>query len=137
MAVLGWDDETYNRRHQDRSADVVAGWLRGSGASDLFVEGVYDPIRRHEFGGTPEGDLMQAADSISYLETNAELTASWAIRGMCSEAKAREKLQWMYERIRLERARPIAETQLQRALAEFDRRLAEAEPEAGAEATTR
>lgn len=121
MAVVGWDDEEYNRRHCDRSADVVAGWMRGTGASDDFVAGVREPIRQHEFGGSPEGDLMQAADSISFLETNAALVASWATRGMCDERKARQKLEWMYDRIRLERARPIAEAQLRRALGEMDR----------------
>jgi hypothetical protein len=126
MAVVGWDDEDYNRRHCDRSADVVAGWMRGSGASDDFVIGVREPIRQHEFGGSPEGDLMQAADSISFLEVNGPLVASWVLRGMCDEAKAREKLAWMRDRVRLERARPIAAEQHDRAVAEMERRLAEA-----------
>jgi hypothetical protein len=126
MARIGWDDADYNRRHCDRSADVVAGWMRGSGAGDAFVAGVREPIRQHEFGGSPEGDLMQAADSISFLEVNGPLVASWVLRGMCDRAKALEKLQWMYERIRLERARPVAEGHLRAAIAEMDRQLAAA-----------
>jgi hypothetical protein len=123
MGRIGWDDADYNRRHCDRSADVVAGWMRGSGASDAFVIGVREPIRQHEFGGSAEGDLMQAADSISFLEVNGPLVASWVERGMCDRAKALEKLQWMYERIRLERARPVAEGHLRRAIAAMDRQL--------------
>jgi hypothetical protein len=45
---------------------------------------------------------------------------------MCDRAKALEKLQWMYERIRLERARPVAEEHLRAAIAEMDRQLAAA-----------
>lgn len=117
MANVGWDDKTYNGAHTGRSAAVVATWLVEHGAPPELVVAVQQPIREHEFGGSPEGDLMQAADSISFLEANGELVAGWALRGMCSVEKAEEKLRWMYERIRLERARPLAEPYLERSLA--------------------
>ena len=117
MANVGWDDKTYNDAHTGRSAAVVATWLVERGAPAELVVAVQQPIREHEFGGSPEGDLMQAADSISFLEANGELVAGWALRGMCSAEKAEEKLRWMYERIRLERARPLAEPYLERSLA--------------------
>jgi hypothetical protein len=109
-ASMAWDDEDYNRRHCERSAEVVADWLRERGASHRFVEGVGVPIREHEFGGSPEGNLAQAADSLSWLEVNAQLAAQWVRRGECDLDKALGKLDWMYERIRIERARePAAE----------------------------
>lgn len=114
-ATEPWDDHAYNRAHCDRSAAVVAGWLVGKGASPRFVEGVI-PIREHEFGGSPEGDLLQAADSLSWLEVNGRLVELWVERGDCDIAKAREKLVWMCERIQLERARPIAERLLRTTL---------------------
>lgn len=103
-----WDDEEYNRAHCDRSAEIVPQWLAEVGASEAFVEGVQQPIREHEFGGSPLGDLMQAADSISFLEQNGDLVTAWFVRGDCTAAKSEEKLRWMLDRIRLERARPLA-----------------------------
>jgi hypothetical protein len=114
-----WDDPEYNRAHSERSAAVVAGWLVGRGASPRFVEGVL-PIREHELGGSPEGDLLQAADSLSWLEVNAKLARRWVERGECDLAKAREKLQWMHDRIRLERARALAGPLLDSALRELE-----------------
>jgi hypothetical protein len=108
MARVGWDDVDYNTAHTHRSAEIVPAWLREQGVDEALAAAVAQPIREHEFGGSPDGDLMQACDSISFLETNAGLVASWARRRMCSPEKAREKLDWMYERIRLERARTVA-----------------------------
>jgi hypothetical protein len=124
-ANMGWDDVDYNTAHTHRSADIVAGWLAEHGAPAELAEAVRQPIREHEFGGSPEGDLMQAVDSISFLEANGPLVSTWAVRGECSAAKSEEKLRWMYERIRLERARPLALPYLERALAQLDAAVAE------------
>lgn len=120
MANVPWSDRTYNDAHTGRSAEIVPRWLAEHGAPAAWVEAVPQPIREHEFGGSAEGDLMQACDSISYLETNAELTASWANRGMCSVEKAREKLLWMGERVRHPRGREIALVYRRRSLEMFD-----------------
>ena len=98
---------------------IVPRWLAEHGAPAEFVEAVAQPIREHEFGGSPEGDLMQAVDSISYLETNAALTAGWATRGMCTVEKARQKLEWMGDRVRHPRGREIALAYQRRSLDEF------------------
>ncbi len=121
-----WDDAGYNQAHCKRSAEVVASWLADHGASETFVEGVKQPIREHEFGGSPAGDLMQAADSISFLEVNGPLVARWVATGECSPQKGRDKLEWMAGRMRLERAQATARHQLELVLAEVDRRLAAA-----------
>jgi hypothetical protein len=113
-----WDDPAYNRAHCYRSAAVVAGWLVGKGASPHFVEGVL-PIREHELGGAPEGDLLQAADSLSWLEVNGRLAREWVERGRCDVDKAREKLLWMCDRVRLVGARGTAGDLLEAALAEL------------------
>jgi hypothetical protein len=120
MAVTPWDDRTYNDAHTGRSAVIVAGWLADQGAPAPFVEGVAQPIREHEFGGSPEGDLMQAADSISFLETNSGLVTGWALSGRCSVAKAREKLAWMGDRVRHAPGRDIAAAYLRRSIDEFN-----------------
>lgn len=129
MAVDPWDSVEYNEAHTGRSADLVPGMLAEHGASDAVCEAVRQPIREHEFGGGPEGDLMQAADSLSFLETNGGLCARWVIEGSCDYEKTRAKLSWMRDRIRLERARPMAARLHDLAVLELDRRLKLAEKE--------
>jgi hypothetical protein len=107
-AAGAWDDVEYNTRHARRSAEIVAGWLRSEDTPEEFIGRVAPPILEHEFGGSPEGDLMQAADSLSFLEVNAGLTARWVLDGETTIEHARRKLQWMYERIRIGTARELA-----------------------------
>jgi hypothetical protein len=122
-AATEWDDRPYNDRHCERSADVVAGWLLGQGAGASFVEGVREPILRHEFGGGAEGDLMQAADSLSFLDVNGPVVAAWVLDGECDRDKGQRKLDWMLERIRHEPARATATVLHIRATAAFRQRL--------------
>jgi hypothetical protein len=73
-----------------------------------FVDAVEPPILVHEFGGGPEGDLIQAADSLSFLEVNGRLVSSWVLKGETSLEKAIDKLDWMLERIQVDHARELA-----------------------------
>jgi hypothetical protein len=114
-AAGAWADEEYNRRHSRRSADIVMAWLRRQDAPEELVLAVEQPILEHEFGGSPEGDLIQAADSLSFLEVNGRLVSSWVLNGETSLEKAIEKLDWMYERIQVERARELARPLYERA----------------------
>ena len=120
IAHVPWDDPSYNNAHTGRSAIIVPRWLTEHGASAELAEAVAQPIREHEFGGSYEGDLMQTVDSISFLETNSALVASWADRGMCTVVKAREKLEWMGDRVRHPRGREIALAYQRRSLDEFE-----------------
>ena len=120
---MRWDDPAYNAAHCARSAEIVGRWLADQGASGRFVQGVRQPIIEHEFGGSPEGDLIQAADSISFLETNRPLIITWVETGECSPGQARAKLQWMCDRVRLDRGKATARAQLEEAMAEFEEQL--------------
>ena len=71
----------------------------------------------HEFGGWHEADVLQAADSISWLETNQDLAQKWVREGRCDEEWAREKHRWSFDRIRIERARELARPWYEEALA--------------------
>lgn len=121
MAHSGWDDAVYIEAHSRRSADIVAERLQDLGTAPGFTARVRDAILQHEFGGTDDGNLMQAGDSLSYLEVFPGQTAGWAINGRCSVAKARAKLDWMYSRVRHPVAREIAAPVHARAIQEFDR----------------
>ncbi|MBS1879094.1 MAG: DUF4202 domain-containing protein [Actinobacteria bacterium] len=120
MAEVSWDDRDYNDAHTFRSAVVVPTWLTAYGADPELAAAVAQPIREHEFGGSPDGDLMQAADSISFLETNAGLVAGWANSGKCSPEKALEKLRWMGERVRHPAGSRIARRYMDRAIGQFE-----------------
>jgi hypothetical protein len=120
MENTPWDDAAYNKAHTERSAIVVPTWLIAHGADPDLAAAVAQPIAEHEFGGSPEGDLMQAVDSISFLETNAPLVAGWATRGKCSPEKAREKLGWMGDRVHHPEGREIAGAYQERAMEDFE-----------------
>ncbi|HEY3994113.1 MAG TPA: DUF4202 family protein, partial [Ktedonobacteraceae bacterium] len=66
----GGVDHIYNRAHSERSASIVGAFLREQGAGEPLVEDVIKLIRAHEYGGWPEANLLQAADSLSFLEVN-------------------------------------------------------------------
>lgn len=102
------EDEEYRQAHSERSARIVGAWLRERDASPELVAKAHDLIVLHEIGGTPDADLLQAADSLSFLEVNADLVRSWVDEGRCSGTRARQQLDRMLDRIQVEAARPQA-----------------------------
>jgi len=106
-----WDLEAYVRWHQDRSASIAAEWLAARGAPPALVEDVRRLVEVHELGGWPEADVLQAADSLSFLETMPPELASWP------EERAVGKLHHMAARVRV--GRDLAAERLPRALMEW------------------
>ena len=98
-SASSWDDPAYNRWHQDRCADMIAGWLREQGAGPALVDEVERLVRNHEVGGWPEADVLQAADSVSFLETMVGLVGGWVQSGRAPRERAAGKLRWELERI--------------------------------------
>lgn len=125
-AAGAWDDVEYNTQHTRRSADIVSGWLRTQGVSDLLIEQVAAPILEHEFGGSPHGDLIQAADSLSFLDTNGGLVARWVLNGETSLDFGKRKLEWMYERMRVPEAQALGRPLYDAALTTVDNEVREA-----------
>jgi hypothetical protein len=104
-----WDDPDYLFAHSLRSADVVGWWLAEEGVDDAaYLAEVRRLILRHEVGGDRDADLLQTADSLSYLETLGPMTAAWVRDGVCGPEAGRAKLRWMHDRIRDDRARALA-----------------------------
>jgi hypothetical protein len=114
------EEPSYRAAHSERSAAIVGDWLAEQGAAAELVAEVRRLIVAHEIGGSDEEDLLQAADSLSFLETNAELVARWYTSGRCSRERARAQNDRMYERIRIERARELARPLWERANAVVD-----------------
>jgi hypothetical protein len=117
-----WDDPHYLYAHASRSAEVVGVWLysQGEAAGDVGLSDVQRLITLHEFGGVGEADLVQAADSLSFLETLHDIARGWVIGGECDVEQARAKHRYMAERIRVDEARRLAEPLLEQALASLD-----------------
>lgn len=129
-AAGAWDDVAYNTAHARRSAEIVTGWLRGHGVAEDFVAAVEPSILEHEFGGSLEGDVLQAADSFSFLEVNGRLVSDWVLNGETTLPLAIKKLDWMLERIRLEGARERARPLHGRAVADVRHKVESARPAA-------
>lgn len=111
------DDEDYNRVHSERSARIVGEFLRKEEVEEALVAEVERLVSAHEFGGWHDADVLQAADSISWLETNRDLPLRWIEEGRCDAGWARAKHRWSYERIRIRRARELAQPLYEEALA--------------------
>ena len=84
-------------------------WLADEGADVALILEVERLILAHELGGAPDEDLLQAADSLSFLEVNVDLPAKWAAEGRCSLERGIDQHRWMFERIGLAHARTLAE----------------------------
>jgi hypothetical protein len=109
------EEPWYRIAHSGRSAEIVGGWLREQGAGPELADEVARLVAAHEIGGDGDENLLQAADSLSFLETNAELVASWATTGRCSAERAKAQNDRMYDRIQVPRARELAAPLYERA----------------------
>jgi hypothetical protein len=117
-----WDDPHYLYAHAARSAEVVGFWLHAQ--HDVPEKVVLPEVQRlitlHEFGGVGGADLVQAADSLSFLETLQDIVRKWVTNGECDAEQARAKHRYMAERIRVPEAQPVAERLLEQALDALD-----------------
>jgi hypothetical protein len=106
--VTKLNDVEYYKAHSARSARIVGAWLREQGADETLAHDVEALIAVHEFGGWPEADLVQAADSLSFLETQIDLFLGFVTSGTYSVDEVRGKFDFTRNRIRVEAARVLA-----------------------------
>ena len=99
----GVDDPIYNHAHEARSARIVGDYLRDQGAPDDLIVPTTRLINVHEEGGWAEANLVQAADSLSFLEVNVDLFLSWIPlpEKPWDYHSVHAKFTWMYERIQV------------------------------------
>ena len=97
---------------------MIAAGLRERGADEDLVRITAGLVHVHEDGGWPEADLVQAADSLSFLETMVPAVLAWVEEGRAPRERAEGKLRHCVERINpgLPRARRLAEAMLAPAL---------------------
>jgi hypothetical protein len=123
-----WDgNESYEYyvAHSNRSARIVGEWLGGQGADEALREQVDALIRVHEFGGWPEADLVQAADSLSFLDVNIDLFLGYVKSGKFTAEQVRAKFVYSHTRVRIDRIKELTQPMLNRANAKLDKLLAE------------
>jgi hypothetical protein len=113
-------DPEYERVHSLRSARIVGAWLREQHAKEALVEHVEALIVAHEYGGWPEADLVQAADSLSFLETNIDLFLGFVRSGKHPAHEVRKKFNSMFGRIQVPRLKLLAQPLVDRALEQLD-----------------
>lgn len=132
-ATITWDAPSYLFPHSLRSAEAVGVWLGSLDAVSPTVDlaEIQRLIGLHEVGGLRGADELQAADSLSFLETLAGLTRDWVLSGACSTDKAAEKLHYMHDRIRVQDAREPAKHLLEWALAQLPSSAQNDEDEGG------
>lgn len=102
------NDPEYYKAHAERSARIVGAWLREQAIAAKDVERVEELIRAHECGGTPEANLVQAADSLSFLETNIDLFLEMARDGRRTWQEVEGKFDETFGRIRISEAKILA-----------------------------
>jgi hypothetical protein len=110
-----FNDPDYYRAHSERSARIVGAWLKGQSAPEALVAQVERLIRAHECGGWSEANLVQAADSLSFLETNIDLFLKMVESGQRTVEDVRAKFDLSYDRIQIPRAKALARPMLERA----------------------
>jgi Domain of unknown function (DUF4202) len=114
------DDPVYNKAHSDRSARIVGEWLRQQRADPALVEKVEQLIRVHEDGGSAEANLVQAADSLSFLDTNVDLFLGFVQSGRFPAADVKWKFEYSYNRIQVPHAKSLARPLLDGALKKLE-----------------
>jgi hypothetical protein len=117
------NDRAYEEAHSNRSARIVGEWLRANGAQDELAREVEGLIRVHEWGGPPDANLVQAADSLSFLETNIDLMLGFVKTGKYSKADIAFKFDRMYDRIQLPDAKALARPMWEQAKARLESSL--------------
>jgi hypothetical protein len=121
LTVWPEDEKEYRRLHSERSAWIVGDWLREEAADEALVAEVERLIVAHETGGAFDEDLVQAADSLSFLEVNPKVLAGWYTSGRTGKDRAKAQATWMFDRIRIDRARELAGPLYEEAIAVVDR----------------
>jgi hypothetical protein len=115
-----WAFEVYVDYHQGRSARLLTRWLAERGAEPGLIADAVAVVAVHERGGWPEADLVQAADSLSFIETMSPLVRRWIAEGTTSRESGLEKMRAMWDRIQVEQARAQGRELYERVMGELE-----------------
>jgi hypothetical protein len=114
-----WADSVYVDYHQGRCARMLTRWLAEHGAEEALTADAVALVAVHEYGGWPDANLVQAADSLSFIETLGPLVQRWIADGTVSRGSGLEKMRVMWERIQVPAAHEQGREPYERALRAF------------------
>lgn len=104
----GSSDPDDLKKHQDLSAAKIEEFLAGSGAPAMTIARVKMLISKHEEGGDDDQNVLNDADCLSYFEDKAlRHVREHKNQGKPPEEMKR-KLEYIYDRIKSEKAKQIA-----------------------------
>jgi len=111
---------TFLKYHQEKGAEIISEFLEKQGASQEVISKVKHLISKHEVGGDEEQNALMDADSVSFMETNAEIFVNKKapIEGY---DKVKEKLDWMFNRISSREAKEIVRPNYEKWSAELEK----------------
>jgi len=116
-----WEREVYVDYHQGRCARLLTRWLAERGAEPAFMSDAVALVAVHERGGWPDANLLQAADSLSFIETMSPLVLRWIADGTATRHSALEKMRSMWDRIQVDEARVRGRELYERVMRECER----------------
>jgi len=105
-AQKGFLDKDELTHHQEKGAEIIADFLKENNVEENLVSRVRHLVSKHEVGGDADQNLLKDADSLSFVENNAEIFLSRLDKLGYDSVK--EKFDWMYDRISDPRAKEIA-----------------------------
>lgn len=115
---IPFTDPDFLQHHQQRGAEILADFLSIQTANKQLIERVKHLVGKHEVGGDRDQSLLMDADSISFLENQAQaFVAKLPTHGY---QKVREKIDWMYNRIDGKKAQTLAKPFYEKMIREID-----------------
>jgi len=68
------DYDSFKKAHAENSARILREIMEKCRIEDeTFINRVVELVEKHEFGGTPEADILKDADGISFFDVNLPL----------------------------------------------------------------
>jgi hypothetical protein len=114
-----WALSVYVDYHQGRCARLLTRWLGEHGAPPALTADAVALVAVHECGGWADANLVQAADSLSFIETLGPLVRRWIADGTVSRESGLEKMRAMWERIQVPAAHEHGGELYERAMREL------------------
>ncbi len=111
----GFQDKDLREAHQKEGAEIIKKFLLQNGVSFLLADKVYNLILKHEEGGTDEQSILKDADSLSFLECNADKFIDKLTKEV-GYKKVKDKFDWMYKRITSLKAKDFAKPMYEKAI---------------------
>jgi hypothetical protein len=103
----GFLNKDFLKYHQERSAEILADFLKNNHYPSDKIAKVHTLVSNHETGGDFDSNILKDADSVSFFKNNSKHFIE--VKTVESSVKkVLKKLQWMYNRISFNEAKEAA-----------------------------